>query len=104
MTGQFGNPEILEFIHRRFPNDSNWLNGNCYFFAKILETAFFGYIVYDPIDGHFLFTQYGNESIFYDWAGAHKYEKDYSDKFEVWELYKTKDPSHYSRVMRDCTL
>lgn len=101
-AGQFGNPEILEFIQRRFPNDSNWLDGNCYFFAKILESAFFGYIVYDPIDGHFLFTQYGSEAIYYDWAGAHKYDADYSAKFEDWKSYKFKDPTHYVRVMRDC--
>lgn len=102
MDGQFGNPEILEFIQRRFPNDSDWLNGNCYFFAKILESAFMGTIVYDAIAGHFLFTQDGE--IYYDWAGAHQYEKEYSDKFEVWKFYMRKDPSHYARVMRDCTL
>ena len=100
--GQFGNPEILEFIHRRFPKDSNWLDGNCFFFAKILECAFMGTIVYDPIDGHFLFTQDGE--IYYDWAGAHQYEKEHSDKFEVWKFYMRKDPSHYARVIRDCTL
>ena len=102
MLGQFGNPEILEFIHRRFPNDSNWLDGNCFFFAKILECAFMGTVVYDPIDGHFLFTQDGK--VYYDWAGAHQYEKEYSDKFEVWKFYMRKDPNHYARVMRDCTL
>lgn len=101
-AGQFGNPEILEFIQRRFPNDSNWLTGNCYFFAKILESAFFGSIVYDPINGHFLFTQDGE--IYYDWAGAHTYDKDYSSKFEDWRTYKYKDPSHYARIVYDCTL
>lgn len=101
-TGQFGNPEVLEFIQRRFPIDSNWLDGNCYFFAKILESAFFGYIVYDPIDGHFLFTQDGE--IYYDWAGAHIYDKDCSSKFEKWKTYKYKDPSHYARIVHDCTL
>lgn len=99
-VGQFGNPEILEFIQRRFPNDSNWLNGNCYFFAKILESAFYGYLVYDPIEGHFLFTQDGK--IFYDWAGAHEYPKKTVEKFEHWKTLLHKDPLLYSRILRDC--
>ena len=33
---------VLEFIHRRFPQDSNWLTGNCYHFALILSSVFNG--------------------------------------------------------------
>lgn len=97
--GQYGNEEILEFIFRRFPKDSNWLDGNCYFFAKILEAAFQGVIYYDPIAGHFLFKQ---GDYYYDWAGAHQYPKEVEEKFENWRYYMYKDPTHYSRVMRDC--
>ena len=32
--------EVIEFIKRRFPTDSNWLSGNCYYFAKILQERF----------------------------------------------------------------
>jgi len=32
--------EIVEFLHRRFPTDSNWLTGNCYWMACILATRF----------------------------------------------------------------
>lgn len=32
--------KALEFIHRRFPQDSNWLTGNCYHFALIFIQRF----------------------------------------------------------------
>lgn len=32
--------KIEEFINRRFPNDCNWLSGNCYYFAIILKDRF----------------------------------------------------------------
>lgn len=50
---------VIEFINRRFPKelDCNWRNGNCYFFAIILKARFpKGRIMYDVIDGHFLFN------------------------------------------------
>lgn len=47
--------DVLEFIKRRFPMDCKWVDGNCYFFAVILNERFpNGEIVYDVIDGHFL--------------------------------------------------
>ena len=61
--------KIEEFIKRRFPNDCNWLNGNCYYFAIILKTRFpEGTIVYDIIDGHFM-LKIGRH--LYDYAGKH---------------------------------
>jgi len=45
---------VLEFIHRRFPQDSNWLTGNCYHFALILSSVFNGDIFYDVVAGHFV--------------------------------------------------
>ena len=36
--------EVMEFIQRRFPKDSNWTNGNCYYFALILSDRFNGTI------------------------------------------------------------
>lgn len=51
---------ILSFINRRFPYDSNWLNGNCYFFALILIDRFPSLrMYYDPIEGHFVVSSDG---------------------------------------------
>lgn len=42
--------EVLEFIHRRFPVDCDWLSGNCFYFAIILKSNFkSGDIYYDVI-------------------------------------------------------
>ncbi len=47
---------IIKFIKRRFPNDSNWLNGNCFYFAVILKNRFpKGVIFYDVVIDHFVF-------------------------------------------------
>lgn len=92
--------EVLEFIHRRFPVDCNWLNGNCYFFAQILTDRFPGDIVYDPIEGHFLFWGYDNN--FYDWSGQRTYTKEQIDKFVMWQEYQRKDALHYFHIWRDC--
>lgn len=92
--------KILEWIHRRFPQDSNWLNGNCYQFALLLNSTFEGEIVYDPIDGHFLF--YSVCGRFYDWSGIRVYSRSYSQTFVKWSNYRQEDPLHYERVMRDC--
>lgn len=59
--------EVLEFIHRRFSIDCNWLNGNCYYFSVILKNRFpQGIIYYDVINGHFIFKY---EDKYYDWTG-----------------------------------
>ena len=50
------NKLVVDFIEKRFPstNDANWMNGNCYWFARILCDCFpFLQIGYDPIIGHF---------------------------------------------------
>lgn len=82
--------EVLEFIHRRFPNDSNWLNGNCYFFANILKSRFpQGIIFYDVIDGHFV-TQI--DGIKFDWSGiTSEIGKHYYvewDKFDEYDSFQ----------------
>jgi len=82
---------VLEFIKRRFPQDSNWLNGNCYYFALILSDRFDGEILYDVIDGHFVTLIDG---IKYDWEGIvpqngiHKYIK-WND-FDKYDKYQKK--------------
>lgn len=60
--------EILDFIKRRFPKDSNWLDGNCYWFAFILCERFPNLqIYYEPVRGHFVA---GTPSRYYDWTGV----------------------------------
>ena len=92
--------QVIDFIHRRFPDKSDWMTGNCYFFAQILVSRFSGDIVYDPIEGHFLF--YGYDENFYDWSGKRDYTKEQISKFVMWPGYTARDPHHHSRIWRDC--
>ena len=92
--------QILEFIKRRFPQDCHWLDGNCYFFAEILASRFMGDIVYDPIEGHFLF--YGYDENFYDWTGRRDYTEEQKKKMVLWKDYFHIDNLHYQHIWRDC--
>ena len=88
--------EVLEFIHRRFKTDCDWLCGNCYYFALILKAKFpRGRIYYDPIDGHFIFLY---REHFYDWSGI----VTPSDKVIPLDLFPVYDLVQYKRVMHDC--
>ena len=90
------NNEVLDFIKRRWKKDANWLDGNCYWFAKILCERFpFGKIYYLPIQGHFVAKIKDN---FYDATGIVSLkEQAYS-----FEEIKETDPLHYQRLIRDC--
>lgn len=89
--------EVLDFIQRRFPHDNLWLDGNCYYFALILHDRFpESEIIYDLIEGHFL-IRYKN--ILYDWHGI--YIPDNYNALVVWENYKSEDPIHYKRIIKD---
>ena len=92
--------QVLDFIKRRFPQDCNWLNGNCYYFAEILASRFMGDVVYDPIGGHFLF--YGYDEKFYDWTGRRDYTEEQKSKMILWDSYSAKDNLHYRRIWRNC--
>lgn len=88
--------KILEFIHRRFQNDCNWTNGNCYWFALILKKRFPKVkIYYLPIQGHFVIKSNGS---FYDWTGKIVLEE---EPIEFLRIQK-EDASWYSRIIRDC--
>lgn len=94
------NNYILDFIKRRFPpeKDCNWVSGNCYYFAVILATRFIGEIWYHLIDDHFVFRQ---GDYFYDWTG---WRQDYNQNDSAlveWNSYKSIDPIHYYRIVRD---
>lgn len=87
--------KITEFIHRRFPGDCDWTNGNCYFFAVILQSVFGGDIYYDVVDGHFL-LKCGSD--FYDWTGK---VSDY-EALVKWDDFGQYDSLQKKRIERDC--
>lgn len=90
--------DVLEFIQRRFKNDCNWLDGNCYYFTIILKDRFpDGKIFYDVINGHFVF-KYQDE--LYDWNGIHRSEGLLVD----WDNFGEYDCLLKKRIIRDCTL
>lgn len=88
--------EVLSFINHRWGKDSNWINGNCLWFAIILSTRFPQFqITYLPIQGHFAVTD-GTE--YYDWTG-----KIYPTETAVLlNDIKSNDFKWYSRLLRDC--
>lgn len=89
--------KVLEFIHRRFPEDCHWTDGNCYWFAKILEESFDLTLCYEPINGHFIAYDY-DERCWYDWKGRH----DENVGCVPFTVLKVIDPKWYDRLVRDC--
>ncbi len=87
--------KIKEFINRRFPKDCNWKNGNCYFFAVILQSVFGGDIYYDVINGHFLLQIENN---CYDWSG----KVDNCGLLVKWNDFEQYDRLQKDRIIRDC--
>lgn len=92
--------EILEFINRRFPEDCHWLDGNCFYFAQILAARFAGDVVYEPIDGHFLF--WAADDNFYDWTGKRNYTEEQRRKMFTWRNASRVDELLYKRINNDC--
>ncbi len=104
--------DVIEFVERRFPtakNDPQWVSGNCYYFAVMLKDRFpDGWIVYDVIDGHFMFLY---KKMLID-AVHHEFlkddiipsENDYcvNGHIVVWDFFDRYDPLQYQRVIRDC--
>ena len=89
--------EVVEFIRRRFKSDSNWLDGNCYYFAVILCERFTIFnIYYAPVAGHFV-AGYNGE--FYDWRG--KYDEEIPVLLSDIEK---EDPAWYRIIVRDCVM
>ena len=90
--------DVLEFIHRRFPVDNDWLTGNCYYFAMILKERFGGTICYDVIDGHFLTVIDG---VKYDWSGVVPAN---NHPYVIWDSFECYDRNQFNRVYMDCIL
>lgn len=90
--------EVLDFIKRRFPNDCNWLNGNCYYFSLILKARFpQGIIYYDVINGHFIFEY---KSKYYDWSG----EIQPNEHLVEWNKFDEYDCLQKQHIIRDCVM
>lgn len=94
--------EILNFIKRRWIQDSNWLNGNCLWFAYILNKRFPQLqIYYLPIEGHFICgVPQENEMSFFDWRGKIIIEEEPI----LFESIKREDINYYNRLIKDCLL
>ena len=92
--------KVQEFINRRFKIDCNWLNGNCYYFAVILKSRFTkGKIVYDVIDGHFMF-KYNKK--YYDFTGIVNVADE--NKIIEWEHFEEYDKNVKKAVIKGCIL
>lgn len=93
---------IYDFITRRFPEDCDWMNGNCLWFAQILVWRFSEEltIYYEPVVGHFYAgTQDGR--FFFDWEGFYN-EEDLENEPILLSDIAYLDETWYSRLMRDC--
>lgn len=94
--------DIEDFIKRRFPNDDNWLNGNCFYFASILQIRFPHLkIVYLPIEGHFMAWD-AEQHLLYDVRGKHTEQE--CENFELLNTIAQEDDLWYKRIVRDCIL
>ena len=90
--------EILDFINRRFSDKRGWLNGNCFWFAKILCERFsFTEICYCPVAGHFV-TRDLSDGLLYDCNGI--YETD--ENPIPLSVIQREDHLWYNRLIRDC--
>ena len=91
--------EVEEFIHRRFKVDCDWKSGNCYYFAVILKTRFSqGKIMYDVVNGHFVFEL--NNS-YYDYSGKIICDK---ENLVDWDNFKMYDSIRFERILDGCVL
>ena len=89
--------EVIEFITRRFSIDCNWTSGNCYYFAVILKDRFpEGKLVYEVIDGHFLFDYKGK---LYDFNGEQQRE---GKCLVDWDTFDDYDSKQKCCIIRDC--
>lgn len=88
--------DILDFIHRRFTQDCDWITGNCYYFSVILKDRFpGGTILYDVINGHFV---YRYTKRYFDWTG-----EIVPDGYLVeWDNFDEYDEFQRERIIRDC--
>ena len=111
--------EVVQFIQHFSDAHETFLHGCCYWFTLILlrrfrkeiaEAMLLGYVLYEPIEGHFIFG-------IGDYRRAIGKNDDHFRYFDirgdVTDLYKGKDlytlrymmkkmPKYYEHLMRDC--
>lgn len=95
--------DVLKFISKfKASNpteiEKNFLYGNCYWFATILQERFNGVIMYYPIENHFVTRIQGIE---YDISGITDYDR---TKGYEWNRYLAFDELDYARVYHYCVL
>lgn len=94
--------EILDFIGRFRGAEKVFLEGCCFWFAKILEERFpGGRIVYDPVRGHFLYD-FGWR--LWDIRGDRTGEYGEGAHLLDWAEHGDADPVHHERIVRQCVL
>lgn len=77
-----------------------FLNGNCFWFAKILQRRFpGGCIAYNSSENHFAYSHNG---VIYDITGIVADSTDDQKDWHSWKFYRHYDPSHSKRIYRDC--
>lgn len=86
---------INKFINGFKPVKDFFLNGYCYWFAKLLEDRFNGVIYYMPIKNHFISRINGH---YYDANG--KIEPD--ETVYLWSVYEIKNPIEAKRITKYC--
>lgn len=112
------NDPVIEFMKRRFPksanSDSNWLNGNCFYFASILKERFNGEIVYDTCCGHFMtmINEYLYDANGVNYKLSRKEIELFSNNIELdlefgshivkWDEFEKYDSLQKERIIRDC--
>lgn len=88
--------EIEQFISKRFRTNCAWNEGNCLWFALILQMRFrYLKIYYLPAEGHFIVGSLGE---FYDWTG--RVEPD-EMPIPLKDIEESDNP-WYQRLLADC--
>lgn len=101
--------DIENFIKNFDGARDSFLNGNCYYFALILDERFWNFyntnIAYNQIDNHFatvVFVEYAdgtNTPLLFDASGC---IGPMTERWKIWQEYCLEEPYDGARVYRDC--
>ena len=101
--------EVENFIKNFDGARDSFLNGNCYYFALILDERFWTFyntnIAYNQIDNHFatvVFVKYAdgtNTPLLFDASGC---IGPMTEQWKIWQEYCLEEPYDGARVYRDC--